>query len=42
LTARPKLGRGESCFTARVTAVGAPGYRWDKKNAAKFFCVKQG
>lgn len=41
VTARPKLGRGESCFTARVTAVGAPGYRWDKKNAAKFFCLRQ-
>ena len=40
VTARPKLGHGESCFTARVTAVGAPGYRWDKKNATKFSCLK--
>jgi hypothetical protein len=40
ITARPKLGHGESCYTARVTAVGAPGYRWDRKNATKFFCLK--
>jgi len=40
VTARPKLGRGESCFAARVTAVGAPGYRWDKRHATKFVCLK--
>jgi hypothetical protein len=40
-TARPKLGHGESCFTARVTAVGEPGYRWDRKHATKFFCLRR-
>jgi hypothetical protein len=40
VTPRPKLGRGESCFTVRVTAVGASGYRWDKKHATKFGCLK--
>ena len=40
VTTRPKLGHGESCYTARVTAVGEPGYRWDRKNATKFFCLK--
>jgi hypothetical protein len=40
VTTRPKLRRGESCFTARVTAVGAPGYRWDKQHATKSFCFK--
>jgi hypothetical protein len=40
VTMRPKLGHGESCFTGRVTAVGAHGYRWDKQNATKYFCLK--
>ena len=39
ITARPRLGHGETCYTAHVTAVGAPGYHWDHKNATKFFCL---
>ena len=41
ITARRKLGYGESCYTARVTAVGEPGYRWDRKNGTKYFCLER-
>jgi hypothetical protein len=39
-TLRPKLGKGEACFAARIVAAAAAGHKWDGQNSSKFGCVR--